>query len=136
MSDIFETDDPEFFGRMPVRTELTVLGPDDPNTRPLGFTMRVYDGTQVARDPEMKEYITTREALKVGDEIYVSTLFGICKAKVYLDEDGTLFGSVGEHTVVDLVFRDDPKKDDRAPVWVSRYAINTRGLKRTELTTT
>ena len=31
--------EPEFFGRMPVRTELTVLSADDPKARTIGFSV-------------------------------------------------------------------------------------------------
>lgn len=34
----FVTGEPEFFGRMPVRTELTVLSADDPKARTIGFS--------------------------------------------------------------------------------------------------
>jgi len=36
---IYVCADPEFFGRMPVRTELTVLSADDPKARRIGFSV-------------------------------------------------------------------------------------------------
>ena len=36
---VYFTTDPEFFGRIPVRTELTVLSADDPKARTIGFSM-------------------------------------------------------------------------------------------------
>lgn len=36
---IYVTCDPEMFGRMPVRTELTVLSADDPKARTIGFSI-------------------------------------------------------------------------------------------------
>lgn len=36
---IYVTAEPEFFGRIPVRTELTVLSADDPKTRRIGFSV-------------------------------------------------------------------------------------------------
>jgi hypothetical protein len=36
---IYVTTEPEFFGRIPVRTELTVLSADDPRNRTIGFSV-------------------------------------------------------------------------------------------------
>jgi hypothetical protein len=36
---VYVCTDPEFFGRIPVRTELTVLSADDPKARTIGFSM-------------------------------------------------------------------------------------------------
>jgi hypothetical protein len=36
---VYVTCDPEFFGRIPVRTELTVLSADDPKARTIGFSL-------------------------------------------------------------------------------------------------
>jgi hypothetical protein len=36
---IYVCADPEFFGRIPVRTELTVLSADDPKARRIGFSV-------------------------------------------------------------------------------------------------
>jgi len=35
---IYVCAEPEFFGRIPVRTELTVLSADDPKNRTIGFS--------------------------------------------------------------------------------------------------
>jgi hypothetical protein len=36
---VYVTCEPEFFGRIPVRTELTVLSADDPKARTIGFSI-------------------------------------------------------------------------------------------------
>ena len=36
---VYVTGEPEFFGRIPVRTELTVISADDPKNRMIGFSM-------------------------------------------------------------------------------------------------
>jgi hypothetical protein len=116
-------------GRMPVRTELTVLSADDPKTAPLGWMMYELDGTEVYRDAEQTQTITRREDLKPGDVIYAQTLFNLCKAVVDMDEDGSLFAIAGS-TLIYLDFREDPKEDPRAPCWVSPGAANMRAVQR------
>ena len=39
--------EPEFVGRIPVRTEITVLGPDEPRERPIGWTILENTGISV-----------------------------------------------------------------------------------------
>jgi len=44
---IYTLSEPESFGRMPIRTELTVLPADDPNNLKLGFGIQCYSGIEI-----------------------------------------------------------------------------------------
>lgn len=52
--------EPEFFGRIPVRTELTVLSADDPKARTIGFSTFENIGIGAHNDRAMSRLVITR----------------------------------------------------------------------------
>lgn len=65
---VYSVDNPEFVGRIPVRTEITVLPADEP--KKLGWRIQSYDGAEVflltSAGDVIKSPITDQEALKEG----------------------------------------------------------------------
>jgi hypothetical protein len=63
---VYSVDNPEFVGRIPVRTEITVLPADEP--KKLGWRIQSYDGAEVflltSAGDVIKSPITDQEALK------------------------------------------------------------------------
>lgn len=113
--------EPAFVGRIPIRTELTVL-PADPPREPLGWVMREYNGTEVFKVGAVGVPMTGREDIQPGARVIVTTLVGAFEMTVF-EEDGELWAeSAG--TVADLKF----DTDDRH-CWVSTYGVNKRLLR-------
>lgn len=91
--------DPEYFERVPVRTELTVLPGDDPNLRPtINWTIREYDGSPVklleevdGEEVVVDGVLTERGDLQDGTRILCPALFGYFRATVKVGEDGELY---------------------------------------------
>lgn len=133
--EVYEAGEPVFLGRIPVRSEVTVLPADEPKDKPLGWKCDIREGCEIYRSLETQEMITTRDGLKPGDVVYAMSLVGgYYETTIYQKDDGELQGKSGEHTLVFLRFLDDPEVDDRAPVWITWGAANTRGLRKLELT--
>lgn len=81
-------------------------------------------GTEVVLDPTKREPLKEREAIKVGDTVYVAGLFEeYVKLTVAQSEDGGLYG-LGEVTVVPFEFAADGRK-----CWVGTGFVNRRAMK-------
>lgn len=124
---VYTVEGSEEFGRIPVRTELTVLPADDPAGPTLGWIIKEYNGGEVflldAQDQPIEEPLTRREDLKEGMRIYAPTLVGGRIATVRLEEDGDLcWESAG--LIGDLNFSGDDRK-----CWITTLAINKKLLR-------
>ena len=120
------------FGLGP-RQELTVL-PADPPRKTLGFTIREFLGHEIyfreGFDPEDRQPITTKDGLKVGDEILVKALVpGYHIMTVEADKYGELSARSEEMMAV-LKFGEDGRES-----WTCIGLVNLRGLKKLELKT-
>jgi hypothetical protein len=75
-------DEPEFVGRMPIRTELTVLPADPKRDLVLGWTCTEYNGCEVCL-PYTKTTINNKNGLRVGMTVLIwdSMLVTIRKLK-------------------------------------------------------
>jgi len=60
-----ETDFPE----IPIRTEITVIGPDDPNTKPVGFSVYEREGCEIFIVPEGLDPAGNIDSLTANDKI-------------------------------------------------------------------
>lgn len=123
--------------KIPVRTEIEVLGPDDPNKPTIGWMCYEQEGAEVylfdrtvhgdgiVRDK--LQTITARDGLTEGLEILVPSLFGGYHVmRVVIDQ----FGQPQAHndtTGAILKFTEDDRK-----CWVSLGSINLKGIKKLE----
>lgn len=120
---------------------MTVLGPDDPNQKPLGWVVHERNGIEVHKYDEAREYerdaegrwkglepITEEGALRAGDKILVHGLFGeLFIMTVEADEAGGLCGRCDQ-----LLALLEYGKDDRR-AWVCTGLVNLRGVERLKL---
>lgn len=116
--------EPEFIGKFPIRSEIEVLPADEKRAESIGFNFHVREGTEV--ESLDGEILTSRDDIKEGMEVIVTTLVGRMKMRVV--KDGSEFRAEVGSTVANLEFG----KDDRN-CWISTYAMNTRGLKNLKL---
>jgi len=122
-----------------LRTEVTSLGPDDPNQKPIGFTVREYQGVEISKyDPNRVylygdkgwdlEPITEETALQPGEQILVpGPTGGLVVMTVEKDTYGVLSGKSDQLSAL-LEFG----KDDRH-AWVCIGLVNLRGIERLKL---
>lgn len=122
---------------IPTRTQIEVLGPDDPNRPKLGFMCYEQEGAEVylfdravhgdGLVRERLQTITARDGLTEGLEILVPSLFGGYHVmKVVIDE----YGQPQAHndtTGAILKFTEDDRK-----CWVSLGTINLKGIQKLE----
>jgi hypothetical protein len=127
-----------------VRSEITILGPDVPKAKPIGFTVRDYQGVEIHKYEEGRQYerdedgrwkdlepVTEEGALHAGDKILVHGLTGgLMLMTVEANSDGILHGVSGF-----LSARLEFGKDDRH-AWVCTILVNIRGVEKLQLTTT
>lgn len=66
---VYTKGEPEYFGSIPIRTELTVL-PSSSSEEPVGWVGHNIKGYPVALDPEKGDYTPTSTDLEVGTVIY------------------------------------------------------------------
>ncbi len=122
---IYPTSDPEVRGHFPVKTELTVVGADDPGQKVLGFTVKEYNGGAVSRVDDtgksIENPVKSREGLRVGNLLIAPTLVGDVRAVVALDDVGDLCWVSGG-------FVGDLEYDDERGYWITSFAINKKLL--------
>jgi hypothetical protein len=109
---------------IPARQPLIVVSADEPRPRTLGWTVREYIGSEITR-PNSEEPLLLESDIKEGDTIWVQGLWGTCEMVV---QQGCR-SALASQTLAILEF----DQDDRH-CWVSAGMVNTRGLKRTDLT--
>lgn len=121
---------------MSTRDDIIVLGPDDPNQRKIGFTVRERPGTTVHKFPCDRDAdgelilvpVTEKAGLKPGDEILVHGLFGgFLKMKVEATEGG--LGATSENMAAVLKFDEDPDY----PEWVCLGLMNLRAIQKLKI---
>lgn len=125
--------------KIPARTEIEVLGPDDPKRKTIGFLCYEVRGAEiyyfdreVHGDGIVREKLRTipKDGMVEGLEILVPALVGgFLVMKVVIDQYGQPQAH-NEHTGAILEFA----KDDRQ-CWVSLGAINLKGVKALEKST-
>ncbi len=122
---IYPTSTPEVLGKIPVRTELTVVSADDPKAPALGFTVKEYNGGAVTRvddrGKELENPVRARDGLKPGNLLIAPTLVGEVRAVVAKDDVGDLCWVSGG-LVGDLEY------DEERGYWVTTLAINKKLL--------
>jgi hypothetical protein len=112
-------------GKIPVRTEITVLPADD-TRETIGWTVREYSGCDVFLLLELemvKKPITDRHALKPGVSIAVPSFFRGCHHHMKVQSESyaeTLDGKLGAF----LRFGEDDRN-----CWVCTSLINTKVFK-------
>lgn len=115
------------------RTETTVLGPDDPNQKPLGFSVSERLGCNVYRLNEgstsvVEVPLTNKDDLVEGMTLGVPALMGGYHVmKVKKDEYGEMHAQDDKLLAV-LKFGEDDRH-----AWICVGLINTRGLKNLRL---
>ena len=126
---IYKVEEPEFVGKMPVRTELTVLGADDPGQPTLGWTCQEYSGSEVflvdADNKVIRTPLTNESDLKPGIKVCVTTLFG--DYLMTIESDGHRLSAITDSKGTLALLEFD--KDDRH-CWTSPGAINLGAIKR------
>lgn len=121
--DICITSEPEFIGKIPVRTELTVLSADTPKDRTVGWTVTCYDGGEVYLKDAEGVNLTTATSIKKGDKVIVPSLIGYIEMTV--TSRGKKKGRAeSENTLAYLDFA----KDERE-CWTSSMTVNKKLLK-------
>lgn len=134
---------------IPTRTEIVVLGPDDPNQRKIGLVVCEREGGEVFLFEEGREYkpgpngrldlepILSQDVLKPGVKVLVPFITGgYHRMTVVKDSYGVLYAEnyddEGKPVLsANLVF----DADDRH-CWTSSLTMNLRGLKKLGLKTT
>lgn len=121
--------------KIPARTEVTVIGPDDPNMKPLGFRVTERDGVTLFKfDAEGgidKRPLTNQDDVQPGVQLAVASLFGgFIPMTVEQDKEteGRLVARGGNLLAI-LEFAEDDRK-----CWTCVGMINMRGLKKLEIT--
>lgn len=115
--------------KIPLRTEVTVLGPDDPKQKTLGFVVREYDGVELHPLTEAGGVDTTKTfkegELQVGMKVALASLFGGYNVvEIRQDEKGEFYGiNGGFYAFLKLA------TDERA-CWVSPGGGNLRAIKK------
>ena len=152
-NDDHQIGDPEFIGKIPIRTELTVLPADEPRDKPIGWSVYEVNGTDVYRPPEgavwppttldecraigvPENLVTSEDGLAVGEELLVQDLMGLNIAKVAIhSEDGAPYGlSPSGNMMYMLEFVDD-RPEGESPRWVCTGSANLKALKRLHFVT-
>lgn len=153
---IYMASEPEHLGKIPVRTELTVLPADDPSKPKIGFMVYELKGTDlypwpdghtgVFRDEaDLEQWLTddrlltTREALQPGMKLLVHDLFGWGQGITLLDPQGKVrvMSPSGKILYMTDFVNDRPPAPDGTPApprWVCVGSANLAGLKRLEIT--
>lgn len=133
--------------RIPAHTEMTVLGPDDPKARTVGFTVWEEKGPPVYKIPPdwtppegvedlprsyWQDYeVRDRDGLKVGDMVLVPVLLGYVKAFVQAEKDKDQLVAKSENLLCLLEYVS--RRGGEYYCWCSTAAINARALKRLEI---
>lgn len=145
---VYTSTEPEYVGRIPVRTELTVIPSAEPNHK-FGFTVHHLWGSEVYPIPEGQEpseemadpknILTRQDDLQEGLRLLILTLFGWSVGVVAKDEKGNLTCTTpGGSFVHFLTFANDrPPLADGTPAlprWVCTGSANLRGLKKLMVT--
>jgi len=137
---------PEFVGKLPVRTELTVLPADDPKQKKIGFAVyEITAGADVLKVPTGMSIEEAVEALKVGgavafgiattetdleagDVVITQGLFGYIIGpviregnSVYMESESGMIGMLQWNSGLEQ------------PRWTCPGHINSRAIKHTEL---
>ena len=117
-------------GPFPVRTDITVLGPDDPKQKPIGFSMTERDGVEVYKlDDDFRCGVARNtigpDDLKVGMEVVIPSVMGGYHGMVIVEHEGKLQARGGGWAGVLQVAEDDRK------TWVCVAMVNLRGVKMT-----
>jgi hypothetical protein len=122
---IYPTGDPEGSGRIPVRTELTVLSADDPKSPTLEFKVTERNGGAVTRIDDkgqtIEKPVKSEDGLKPGNLLIAPTLIGEVRAVVAVDGVGDLCWVSGG-MVGDLEY------DKERGYWITTLAINKKLL--------
>jgi hypothetical protein len=121
----FVSGDPEYLGKMPMRTELEVLPEENPPGKARGWWVTCFDGSEVFKLDVPDVPLTRREDIQPGDKLRVLTLVGTYEMTATV-RDGKLWGE-SEGTIAALDFNTDSRH-----CWVSRYAINKRALEKVQ----
>jgi hypothetical protein len=117
--------------KVPFRTELTVLSADNkPNQKPLGWVIKERNGVEVTKDLETKALIIERDALRIGDTIYVPGLLGGYHVLTIEagDHEGELRARSKEGLLGILEFGGDDRN-----AWICIGLVNLRGISKVEL---
>lgn len=127
---IFLIGDPEFVGKFPVQTEITVMPADKCESKKIGWVCREYFGAEVyaldSNNNPIYEPILNKMDLYPGKRILAPTLFGSVMAEVIENKEGKFQAiTEGGHTLIFLEFA----RDDRE-CWTSCGAANLRGIKK------
>jgi len=115
----------EFIGNMPIRQDIEVLPADEPKQMKLGWTIFEQSGGSIYLANDLSENpISTRDGIKIGDEIIVPTLFGDIQMTVteLNDNEGTADSG---YTLGLLEFGIDSRN-----CWTSSSAINKKCLNK------
>ena len=121
---------PEFVGKLPVRTELTVLPADDPKQKRIGFAVyEICTGADVLKVPTGMSIEEAIEALKVGGAVafdIATTETGIGPViregnSVYMKSESGMVGMLQWNPGL------------KQPRWTCPGHINSRAIKHTEL---
>lgn len=145
----YKASEPEEIGRIPARTELTVLKADDPGTRTIGFKVYELTGTNIYRppgefptDPQWAEMvmvpenlITTKDGLREGEELLVQGLWGLCRGTVVF-EDGEPSHLISGDTIFVIDFVNDRKCEhdpDAPPRWVCCGSGSLKAFQKMEV---
>lgn len=114
----------------PARTEVTVLGPDDPNQKSIGFMVREYEGVELHPLTEDGKGVDKQKTFKEGElregmTVACASLFGGYNViEIKKDQYGEFYGVSGDfHAVLKFA------TDDRA-CWVSIAGMNLRAVKK------
>lgn len=144
LGEFYVLSEPEFIGKIPVRTDITIIDADNKDNRKLGFKCYEYQGCEILR--RKKEYkdisieeinknmqevyyfhkckylepIKDKDSLKENDEVVVPRLMGYDFANIIKNEDGTLKAETS-YSVFPLEYG----KDDRS-CWVCAMEINKK----------
>lgn len=117
-------------GKIPVRTELTVLPADDPGNRTIGWIVREYNGTEVYKADAPGTLLLNESDIQVGDKLHVQTLVGTYLMIAYRDE----YGVLQAQTETGGMFADLKFNTDDRHCWVSTFAVNAKAVKKLTVT--
>ncbi len=120
--DTYKIASPETGGVILVPSELEVT--TEPPAQQTGWYCHEVVGAEVYKTSAPDTLLTREDDLQPGDEILVTTLVGVYKMTVVRDEEGDLWGDVGE-TLALLQFNADSRH-----CWSSACAINKAALSR------
>lgn len=111
------------------RSEPTVLGPDDPTAKRLGWTMQELQGVTVYKlDDDFRcgtgQNTIKKDEIQVGMEIAIPAMRGYFVGKVAQNEYGEFYANVLHWRAVLEVAQDE------RDCWVSIALINMRGIAK------